>query len=150
MKLILTADVDKLGAPGDIVEVKGGYGRNFLLPRGMAIVATPGAERQIESIKRARDAREVRDSDHANELKQKLESLADVKVAVKTSDTGKLFGSVTAGDVASAIKSAGGPTLDKRAVTMPKEHVKATGSFSVVVDLGHDTTARVAVEVVSA
>ena len=150
MKLILTADVDKLGTPGDIVEVKGGYGRNFLLPRGMAIVATPGAERQIESIKRARDAREVRDSDHANELKQKLESLADVKVAVKTSDTGKLFGSVTAGDVASAIKSAGGPTLDKRAVTMPKEHVKATGSFSVVVDLGHDTTARVAVEVVSA
>lgn len=119
MKLILTADVDKLGAPGDIVEVKGGYGRNFLLPRGLAIVATPGAERQIESIKRARDAREVRDSDHANELKQKLESLADVKVAVKTSDTGKLFGSVTAGDVAAAVKTAGGPALDKRSVHMP-------------------------------
>lgn len=149
MKLILTADVDKLGVPGDIVEVKGGYGRNFLLPRGMAIVATPGAERQIESIKRARDAREVRDSDHANELKQKLESLADVKVAVKTSDTGKLFGAVTANDVASAIKTAGGPALDKRAVTMPKDHVKATGSYAVVVDLGHDTTANVAVEVVS-
>ena len=106
MKLILTADVDKLGAPGDIVEVKGGYGRNFLLPRGLAIVATRGAERQVESIKRAQEAREVRDSDHANELKQKLESLADVKVAVKTSDAGKLFGSVTAGDVASAIKAA--------------------------------------------
>ncbi|KZO58730.1 50S ribosomal protein L9 [Dietzia cinnamea] len=150
MKLILTADVDKLGAPGDIVEVKGGYGRNFLLPRGMAIVATPGAERQIESIKRAREAREVRDSDHANELKQKLESMTDVKVAVKTSDTGKLFGSVTAGDVAAAIKSAGGPTLDKRSVQMPKEHIKATGSHIVVVDLGHDTTARVAVEVVPA
>ena len=150
MKLILTADVDKLGVPGDIVEVKGGYGRNFLLPRGMAIVATPGAERQIESIKRAREAREVRDSDHANELKQKLESMTDVKVAVKTSDTGKLFGSVTAGDVAAAIKSAGGPTLDKRSVQMPKEHIKATGSHNVVVDLGHDTTARVAVEVVPA
>ena len=150
MKLILTADVDKLGAPGDIVEVKGGYGRNFLLPRGLAIVATPGAERQIESIKRAQEAREVRDSDHANELKQKLESLADVKVAVKTSDTGKLFGSVTAGDVASAVKAAGGPTLDKRAVQMPKGHIKSTGAHSVVVDLGHDTTASVAVEVVSA
>lgn len=150
MKLILTADVDKLGAPGDIVEVKGGYGRNFLLPRGLAIVATPGAERQIESIKRVRDAREVRDSDHANELKQKLESLADVKVAVKTSDTGKLFGSVTAGDVASAIKSAGGPALDKRAVHMPKEHIKSTGAQSVVVELGHDTTAKVAFEVVPA
>ncbi|MDV7999992.1 50S ribosomal protein L9 [Rhodococcus sp. IEGM 1408] len=150
MKLILTADVDKLGVPGDIVEVKGGYGRNFLLPRGLAITATPGAERQIDSIKRARDAREVRDADHANELKQKLESLADVKVPVKTSDTGKLFGSVTAGDVASAIKSAGGPALDKRSVQMPAEHIKSTGAHSVVVDLGHDTTARVAVEVVPA
>lgn len=150
MKLILTADVDKLGVPGDIVEVKGGYGRNFLLPRGLAITATPGAERQIDSIKRARDAREVRDADHANELKQKLESLADVKVPVKTSDTGKLFGSVTAGDVASAIKSAGGPALDKRSVHMPAEHIKSTGAHSVVVDLGHDTTARVAVEVVPA
>lgn len=150
MKLILTADVDKLGVPGDIVEVKGGYGRNFLLPRGMAIVATPGAERQIESITRARDAREVRDSDHANELKQKLESLTDVKVAVKTSDTGKLFGSVTAGDVASAIKAAGGAAVDKRTVEMPKDHIKSTGSFAVVVNLGHDTTAKVAVEVVPA
>ena len=80
MKLILTADVDKLGAPGDIVEVKGGYGRNFLLPRGLAIVATPGAERQIESIKRVQEAREVRDSDHANELKQKLERGDKVKI----------------------------------------------------------------------
>ena len=150
MKLVLTADVDKLGAPGDIVEVKGGYGRNFLLPHGMAIVATPGAERQVESIKRAQEAREVRDSDHANELKQKLESLTDVKVAVKTSDTGKLFGSVTAGHVASAVRTAGGPTLDKRAIQMPQEHVKSTGAFSVVVDLGHDTTATVAVEVVPA
>ena len=150
MKLILTADVDKLGAPGDIVEVKGGYGRNFLLPRGLAIVATPGAERQIESIKRARDAREVRDADHANELKQKLESLEGVTVAVKTSDTGKLFGSVTAGDVTGAVKAAGGPALDKRAVEMPKEHIKSTGTHKVTVDLGHDTTATVSVEVVPA
>lgn len=150
MKLILTADVDKLGAPGDIVEVKGGYGRNFLLPRGMAMVATPGAERQIESITRARAAREVRDSDHANELKQKLESLAEVKVTVKTSDSGKLFGSVTASDVTSAIKAAGGPPLDKRSVSMPREHIKSTGRHTVVVDLGHETTATVAVEVVPA
>ena len=150
MKLILTADVDKLGAPGDIVEVKGGYGRNFLLPRGLAIVASRGAERQVESIKRAQEAREIRDSDHANELKQKLESLTDVKVAVKTSDTGKLFGSVTAGDVASAIKAAGGPTLDKRVVDVPKGSIKSTGAHSAVVELGHDTTARVAFEVVPA
>ena len=61
MKLILTAAVDKLGVPGDIVEVKAGYGRNYLLPRGMAIVATRGAEKQIEGIKRAQEAREIRE-----------------------------------------------------------------------------------------
>ena len=82
---------------GEVVEVKAGYARNYLLPRGLAIVATRGAERQVDSIKRAQEAREVRDSDHANELKQKLESMTDVKVAVKTSGTGKLFGAVPGG-----------------------------------------------------
>lgn len=78
MKLILTADVDNLGAPGDTVEVKDGYGRNFLLPRGLAIVATRGAQKQVEGIRRAQDARRVRDLDHANELKQALEGLSGV------------------------------------------------------------------------
>ena len=113
MKLILTAEVEKLGVPGDTVEVKDGYGRNFLLPRGLAIVATRGAEKQVEGIRRAQDARAVRGLEHANELKQKLESMTDVKVAVKTSDTGKLFGSVTAGDVAftlNLLKAKGHPS----------------------------------------
>ncbi|MFD6108325.1 50S ribosomal protein L9, partial [Nocardia salmonicida] len=76
MKLILTADVDNLGAPGDLVEVKDGYGRNFLLPRGLAIQATRGAQKQVDGIRRAQDARKVRDLDHANELKQAIEGLA--------------------------------------------------------------------------
>jgi len=150
MKLILSADVDKLGEPGDVVEVKGGYGRNFLLPNGLAIVATPGAERQIESIKKARAAREVRDADHANELKQKLEGLTDVKVLVKTHDNGRLFGSVTSGDVADAIKAAGGPVLHKRAIAMPDEHIKSVGEQQLSVDLGHGTTATVKVAIVGA
>ena len=100
MKLILTAAVDKLGVPGDIVEVKAGYGRNYLLPRGMAIVATRGAEKQIEGIRRAQEAREIRDLDHAREVMAKLDALENVSVAVKASETGKLFGSVTAGDEA--------------------------------------------------
>ncbi|WP_333619788.1 50S ribosomal protein L9 [Dietzia sp.] len=149
MKLILTADVDNLGAPGDIVEVKGGYGRNFLLPRGLAIVATPGAERQIETIQRVQAEREVRDAEHANELKQKLESLSDVKVAVKASESGKLFGSVTAGDVADAIRTSGGPKLDKRNVALPKEHIKNPGNHKATVSLGHGVEAIVAVEVVA-
>ncbi len=89
MKLILTADVDNLGAPGDTVEVKDGYGRNYLLPRGLAIVATRGAEKQVAGIRRAQDARKVRDLDHANELKQALEGLESVSLSVKTAGTGK-------------------------------------------------------------
>ncbi|GAA3028529.1 50S ribosomal protein L9 [Gordonia defluvii] len=135
MKLILTAAVENLGVAGDTVEVKDGYGRNYLLPRGLAIVATKGAEKQVAGIKRARDTREVRDVEHANELKQALEGLASVSLGVKTHDSGKLFGSVTVSDVVGAIKSAGGPAVDKRAVELPKGHIKAIGSYPVTVKL---------------
>ena len=73
MKLILTAEVDHLGSAGDTVEVKDGYGRNYLLPRGLAIVASRGAERQAEAIRRAREVKTVRGLEHANELKTALE-----------------------------------------------------------------------------
>ncbi|MET0196814.1 MAG: 50S ribosomal protein L9, partial [Rhodococcus fascians] len=136
MKLILTADVDNLGAPGDTVEVKDGYGRNFLLPRGLAIQATRGAQKQVEGIRRAQEARAVRGLEHANELKQAIEGLESVSLSVKTAgDSGKLFGSVTASDVASAIKAAGGPVVDKRSIDLPKAHIKATGKHDVVVNL---------------
>ena len=115
MKLILTADVDHLGALGDTVEVKDGYGRNFLLPRGLAIVASRGAQKQADEIRRARETKTVRDLGHANEIKAAIEALGPVSLPVKTAaDSGKLFGSVTAGDVVAAIKKAGGPNLDKR------------------------------------
>lgn len=108
MKLILTAAVENLGAPGEIVEVKNGYGRNYLLPRGLAIVATRGAEKQIEGIKRAQEARAIRDLDHAREVRNQLEQLSGVQVAMKTSENGKLFGSVSADDIVSAVEAAGG------------------------------------------
>ena len=73
MKLILTADVDHLGSVGDTVEVKDGYGRNFLLPRGLAIVASRGAQKQVEDIRRARESKQVRDLEHANEIKTAIE-----------------------------------------------------------------------------
>ena len=82
MKLILTAAVDNLGAPGEVVEVKNGYGRNYLLPRGLAIVATRGAEKQIEGIKRAQEARAIRDLDHAREVRTQLEQLEKVVVEI--------------------------------------------------------------------
>ncbi|AKE40175.1 50S ribosomal protein L9 [Corynebacterium camporealensis] len=150
MKLILTAAVENLGAAGDIVEVKDGYGRNYLLPRGLAIVATRGAEKQIEGIKRAQEAREIRDLDHAREVRNQLEQLEQVKVEVKTSEKGKLFGSVTAEDIANAVKQAGGPNLDKRIIDMPKGLVKKTGNYQVEVKLHADVLGKVNFSVVAA
>ncbi|SES14606.1 50S ribosomal protein L9 [Corynebacterium cystitidis] len=150
MKLILTAAVENLGAPGDIVEVKDGYGRNYLLPRGLAIVATRGAEKQIEGIKRAQEERAVRDLDHAKELRTQLDELTGVTVKVRTSESGKLFGSVKAGDIADAIKAAGGPALDKRIIDLPKGHVRKTGNHQVIVKLHDDVEAKVNFAVESA
>lgn len=150
MKLILTADVDHLGSVGDTVEVKDGYGRNFLLPRGMAIVASRGAQKQADDIRRARDTKTVRDREHANELKTAIEALGSVPLPVKTSgDSGKLFGSVTAGDVVAAIKKAGGPNLDKRILRLPKAHIKAIGAHPVVVHLHPEIDVEVSVDVVA-
>lgn len=151
MKLILTAEVDHLGSPGDAVEVKDGYGRNYLLPRGLAIVATRGAQRQADDIRRAREIKTVRDLDHAKELKTALDGLAEVSVSVKTaSDSGKLFGSVSAADVVAAIKKSGGPNLDKGVVHLPKAHIKSVGTYPVTVRLHPDVDATVSVAVVAA
>ncbi|MCV7170469.1 50S ribosomal protein L9 [Mycobacterium manitobense] len=150
MKLILTADVDNLGVPGDTVEVKDGYGRNFLLPRGLAIAASRGAERQADEIRRARELKTVRGLEHANELKIALEGLDTVDLPVNASaETGKLFGSVTATSVVAAIKKAGGPNLDKRTVSLPKAHVKALGEHPVTVRLHPDVQATVTLNVVA-
>ena len=150
MKLILTAEVDHLGAAGDTVEVKDGYGRNYLLPRGLAIVASRGAERQANEIRRARDAKTVRDLDHANELKQAIEALGPVSLAVKAgADSGKLFGSVTASGVVAAIKKAGGPNLDKRTVELPKAHIKSVGTHKIAVRLHPSVNVPVSLAVVA-
>lgn len=150
MKLILTADVDHLGSIGDTVEVKDGYGRNFLLPRGLAIVASRGAQKQADEIRRARRAKSVRDLEHANEIKAAIEALGPIALPVKTSaDSGKLFGSVTAADVVAAIKKAGGPNLDKRIVRLPKTHIKAVGTHFVSVHLHPEIDVEVSLDVVA-
>ena len=90
MKLILTAEVPNLGTPGDIVEVKPGYGRNYLVPRGLAILWTKGGEKQIDTIKRAQEVRHVRDLGHAQEIRAILEGLT-VSVTATAGDSGQLF-----------------------------------------------------------
>ena len=148
MKLILTADVPNLGAPGDVVEVKDGYGRNYLIPRGFAIRWTRGAETQIASIKKARDAREIRDLGQAKEVAAQLGALR-VTLKTKAGESGRLFGSVTTSDIADAVKAAGGPLLDRRRIEIGNP-IKSTGSHKVSVKLHPEVAATVDITVVAA
>jgi large subunit ribosomal protein L9 len=145
MKLILTQEVTGLGAPGDVVEVKDGYGRNFLVPRGLALRWTRGGEKQIVQIKRARSAREIRDLDHANDVKAQL---GGIKVVLRTNagDAGRLFGSVTTTDVAAAIVVAGGPDLDKRSISIATA-IKTVGNHTVSIKLHPEVTVEQAITV---
>ncbi|MFG3442896.1 50S ribosomal protein L9 [Nonomuraea sp. NPDC047897] len=147
MKLILTNEVSGLGAPGDVVEVKDGYGRNYLIPRGYAMRWTRGAEKQIESIKKARDAREIRDLGTAKEVAGQLGALR-VRLTTRAGDSGRLFGSVTTGDIADAVKAAGGPTLDRRRIEIINP-IKSVGSHKISVKLHPEVSASVDVEVVA-
>ncbi|MBV9091755.1 MAG: 50S ribosomal protein L9 [Mycobacteriaceae bacterium] len=150
MKLILTAEIDHLGTAGDLVEVRDGYGRNYLLPRGLAIPATRGSERQANDIRRARAAKTVRNLEHAHELKAAVEGLGAVALPARTAgDSGRLFGSVTAADVVGAIKKAGGPNLEKRTVQMPRAHVKSIGTHLITVRLHPEVDATLTLEVVA-
>jgi large subunit ribosomal protein L9 len=147
MKLILTREVPNLGGAGDVVTVKDGYGRNFLLSRGAAILWTKGGEGQIEGIKRARTTREIRDLDHAKEIKTKLEK-ANVIVKVKIGSTGIMFGSVTDKAIVAAIKSATGETVDRHKIKMDK-HIKKVGKYTVKIALESQIVANVPISVVS-
>ena len=167
MKIILTTDVPNLGGPGDMVEVKDGYGRNYLVPRGMAIAATRGVEKQVASIRRAQETRQIRDLGHAREVAASLTGLGTVVLMAKAGQKkgaqkkgaqqagaqqagaqsgGKLFGSVTPADVAAAVRSAGGPVLDKRTVDIDAP-IKSTGTYDVTVRLHPEVLVTVPVEV---
>jgi large subunit ribosomal protein L9 len=147
MKLILTNEVSGLGTPGDVVEVKDGFGRNYLIPRGYAMRWTRGAEKQIESIKKARDAREIRDLGTAKEVAGQIGALR-VRLTTRAGDSGRLFGSITTGDIAQAVKAAGGPILDRRRIEIVNP-IKSVGSHKVTVKLHPEVSASVDVEVVA-
>ena len=146
MKLILTHEVDGLGSPGDVVEVKDGYGRNYLLPRGFAIKWTRGGQKQIDSIRRARAAREIRSLDEAKQIAGQLGALK-VRLTQRSGDNGRLFGSVTAADVADAIKAAGGPAVDKRRIQI-RNPIKSVGDYTVEIRLHPEVNVSLPIEVV--
>ncbi|MEU1091142.1 50S ribosomal protein L9 [Streptomyces sp. NPDC005576] len=148
MKIILTHEVTGLGTAGDVVDVKDGYARNYLVPRGFAIRWTKGGEKDVAQIRRARKIHEIATIEQANEIKAKLESVK-VRLAVRSGDAGRLFGSVTPADVASAIKAAGGPEVDKRRVEFGSP-IKTLGGHQVSVRLHPEVAAQLGVEVVAA
>ena len=148
MKLILNQEVAGLGAPGDVVEVKDGYGRNYLVPRGFAQLWTKGADKQIATIRRAREVREVRDTAQATEIKNQLAGLS-VRLSARSGEGGRLFGSITSADVVEAVSKAGGPKLDRRLVQLPAP-IKSLGQHTVTVKVHPEVEATVTLDVVKA
>jgi large subunit ribosomal protein L9 len=145
-KLILTHEVTGLGAPGDVIDVKDGYARNYLLPRGLATGWSKGAEKDIASIRKARQSREIATSEGANAVRDSLQSKT-ILVAARAGASGRLFGAVTTGDIADAVLAAGGPSLDKRKIEIDQP-IKALGEYQVKVRLHADVAATLDVRVV--
>jgi large subunit ribosomal protein L9 len=149
MKLILTQEVTGLGEPGDVVEVKDGYGRNYLVPRGVAMLWSKGGESQVAALRRGREVHDIRSLTEAREMAGQLASLA-VTLTSRAGTGGRLFGSVTTADVVDAVSAAGGPKLDRRRLELPSAHIKTVGTHQVSVRLHPEVTASVNVEVLPA
>jgi large subunit ribosomal protein L9 len=147
-KIILTHEVTGLGAPGDVVEVKDGYARNYLIPRNLATPWTKGAEKDVTAIRKARKAREIASLDDAKAVRDALESKT-VVVTAKAGDSGRLFGAVTTAEIAEAVKAAGAPAIDKRKIEVAQA-IKSLGDYTVSVRLHADVAAKVNVKVVAA
>ena len=146
-KIILTNEVSGLGSAGDVVEVKNGYARNYLLPRGFAVTWSKGGEKQVSSIRAARDARQLATLEEAQTLKARLEE-GSVKLAVKAGVGGRLFGSVKNGDIASAVSEAGLGQIDKRKVEIPNP-IRSVGEYLATVRLHGDLVATIKLKVVA-
>jgi large subunit ribosomal protein L9 len=147
-KLILTHEVTGLGAPGDVVEVKNGFARNYLIPKGFAVSWSRGGEKQIDQIKAARAAREHATIEEAKDLKAKLEA-TKVKLSIKAGKEGRLFGSVKTADIADAVSAAGLGSLDKRKIEISAP-IKLVGDHEATVRLRDDLIATITVQVVAA
>ncbi|WP_431043254.1 50S ribosomal protein L9 [Streptomyces sp. P1-3] len=148
MKIILTHEVSGLGAAGDVVDVKDGYARNYLVPRGFAIRWTKGGEKDVAQIRRGRKIREIATIEQANEIKAQLEGVK-VRLSTRAGEAGRLFGSVTQADIAAAIKAAGGPDVDKRRIEVAAP-IKSLGAHQVSVRLHAEVAAKLGIEVVAA
>jgi large subunit ribosomal protein L9 len=146
-KLILTNEVSGLGSAGDVVEVKDGYARNYLIPRGFAVLWSRGGEKQVSAIRAARDARAIATEEEAKALKAKLEE-KPIRIAIKAGANGRLFGSVKTSDVVDAVAAAGIGAIDKRKVEFAGA-VRTTGDYEATVRVG-ELVANLKLQVVAA
>ena len=144
-KIILTNEVSGLGSAGDVVEVKNGFARNYLLPRGFAVLWSKGGEKQVESIKAARATRALATVEEANTLKAALEGKS-VRLTAKAGVGGRLFGSVKTADVAAAVAAAGLGQIDKRKIAFVSP-IRTTGEHLATVRLHGDTVATITLQV---
>ena len=145
MKIILTQEVRNIGAPGDVVDVADGYARNFLIPRGVALRATKGTLKQVDTIRRTREVREIRNLEQAQQMAQQLGSLK-VRIQAKAGEGGRLFGQVTPAQIAEAIAKAGGPKIDKKRLHL-EEPVKSLGAHRAHLRLHPEVEAEIEIEV---
>jgi large subunit ribosomal protein L9 len=148
MKIILQREVDKLGVPGDLVEVADGYARNFLVPRGMAIPATKGAVRHAESLGRAHGERVAKARKEAEALAERI-GASPLKVKVKAGEGGRLFGSVTAADLAEELERQTGEKVDRRMIHLD-EPIRSVGVHEVRIHLHPEVNAAISVEIEAA
>jgi large subunit ribosomal protein L9 len=146
MKIILRSDVANVGKKGDVIDVSDGYARNYLVPKGLGLLATDGAISQAAAMRRSRDLKDARDREAAEQVARVLVSTV-IRIPAKAGSEGRLFGSVTSADVAAAVKDQAGVTLDRRRVHLD-DPIKALGVHEVPIRLHADVEFRVSVDVV--
>lgn len=148
LKLILTNEVSGLGSAGDVIDVKNGYARNYLIPQGYAVAWTRGGAKQVDQIRAARVAREHATIEEAQDLKAKLEA-RPVTLTVKAGQGGRLFGSVKTSDIANAVSAAGVGSLDRRKIEIANP-IKLTGTHEATIRLRDELVATITLQVVAA
>jgi large subunit ribosomal protein L9 len=148
MQVVLREDVENLGKKGDLVTVADGYARNYLVPKGLALRASEGIQKQADAMRRNRVARDARDREGAEALASQF-SGRTISIAARAGEGGKLFGSVTSSDIADAVQAQVGVELDRRKIALD-EPLKELGATEVSVRLHPDVTAVLQVEVVEA
>ena len=144
-KVVLRTDLENVGKKGDIIEVADGYARNFLLPKGHAIKATPGVESQANAMRRSRDLKDAKDREAGETIARKLVPMV-IRVSARAGGEGKLFGSITTADVVAAVAEQAGVELDRRKVHLD-DPIRTVGTHEIPVKLHSDVQFRITLEV---